>query len=362
MRAHAFSREHNLKAEGLNWPSARASSSATARRIFWPILKTAPAYGRLTRLLTRGNLRAEKGFCLLKREDLLDEAFELQLALMPQSTFAGKEDARETERHYDDFDTHDAISSDAQAAGPLKNLIPRLREASGGPVWLAAAMTYGASMRGDLAWRKRLALEADAPLLAVNDVLMHVAERRPLQDVLTAIRLGVNLDEVGRRLEANAERHLKDAAEMARLFAEAPEAIGETLHFLVGVAFSLDELRGDYPEELREGFATPQEALRAFAYEGAAERCEGHIPDKMKEAIEHELAIVAKLGYAAYFLSPCMTSLRFARTKEILCQGRGSAANSTLCFCLKITDVRSETKRAFVRALRLRGSPGAARH
>ncbi len=301
--------------------------------------KNRKAYARLTSLLTRGNLRAEKGGCLLKCADLLEQAFDLRLAIMPKSTFAGDEDGIETKRHYDGFGAlEDTILSQQKEAIALQALVPRLREASGGTVWLTAAMTYGPYMRGDLAWRKNLAAEVHAPLLAINDVLMHVVERRPLQDVLTAIRLGVSLEDAGRRLEANAERHLKDAAEMARLFSEVPEAIGETLHFVDGLSFSLDELSGDYPEELREGYATPQEALRAFAYEGAAKRFDGGIPDKVCEALEHELALVAELGYAAYFLT-VHDIMRFAWTQGILCQGRGSAANSTLCYCLGITDV-----------------------
>jgi error-prone DNA polymerase len=300
--------------------------------------KNRAAYARLTSLLTRGNLRAEKGGCLLKCEDLLDQAFDMRLAVMPKSTFASEEDGIKTERHYDGFATQeDEIFAQQKDTLALQTLMPRLREASGGTVWLTAAMTYGPYMRGDLAWRKSLAAEVHAPLLAINDVLMHAVERRPLQDVLTAIRLGVSLEDAGRRLEANAERHLKDAAEMARLFSEVPEAIGETLHFIDELSFSLDELSGDYPEELREGYATPQEALRAFAYEGAAERF-GSIPDKVYEAIEHELALVAELNYAAYFLT-VHDIMRFARTQGILCQGRGSAANSTLCYCLRITDV-----------------------
>ncbi len=298
------------------------------------------AYARLTALLTRGNLRAEKGGCLLRREDLLEQAFDLRLAVMPRSTFLEEEDGTPTQRHYDGFGLANNPMSLAQDYDvyPLQTLISELRVASGGCVWLTAAMTYGVSMRGDLAWRQRCAADVHAPLLAVNDVLMHGLERRPLQDVLTAIRLGVTLDEAGRRLEANAERHLKDAAEMARLFSEVPEAVEETLHFIDGLAFSLDELSGDYPEELREGYATPQEALRAFAYEGAAERFKNDVPETVKEAIEHELALVAELGYAAYFLT-VHDIMRFAREKGILCQGRGSAANSTLCYCLRITDV-----------------------
>ncbi len=336
VRAHLFVRETHVEAERFKLAigTRLVFSDGTPDVLAYP--KNRAAYGQLTALLTRGNLRAEKGGCLLRIEDLFDHAFDLQLAVMPRSTFVD-EDGKQTERHYDDFGCLDdfALERDAQ---PFRSLIPRLREASGGPVWLTAAMTYGASMRGDLAWRRQLAVSLHAPLLAVNDVLMHVVERRPLQDVLTAIRLGVTLDEAGRGLEANAERHLKDAAEMARLFSEAPEAIDETLHFLDGLAFSLDELSGDYPEELREGYATPQEALRAYAYEGAAERFKGDVPDQVKAAIEHELALVGELDYAAYFLT-VHDIMRFARTKGILCQGRGSAANSTLCYCLSITDV-----------------------
>jgi error-prone DNA polymerase len=339
VRAHAFVREKEVKSEKFKLAiGARlVFCDGTPDILAYP--KNRAAYGRLTQLLTRGNLRAEKGGCLLRRDDLLEGAFDLQLAVLPRSTFA-EEDGIETERHYDDFGfpQDQADASYADELQPLQTLMPLLRGACGGPVWLTAAMTYGTSMRGDLAWRKRLAADLHAPLLATNDVLMHVAERRPLQDVLTAIRLGVTLDEAGRRFEANAERHLKDAAEMARLFSEAPEAIAETLCFLDRLSFSLDELRGDYPEELREGFATPQEALRAFAYEGARERCEGQVPDKMRQAIEHELAIVAKLDYAAYFLT-VHDIMRFAKSRGILCQGRGSAANSTLCYCLGITDV-----------------------
>jgi len=339
VRAHVVLREKkvNPSAFKLAIGTRLVFCDGTPDMLVYP--KNRAAYGRLTSLLTRGNLRAEKGGCLLKREDLLDHASGLQLAVMPGSSFA-EEDALCTERHYEGFGPKEeaAFQPVGQDAGLIQSLMPRLREACGGPVWLTAAMTYGTSMRGDLAWCKRLAAEVRAPLLAINDVLMHVAERRPLQDVLTAIRLGLTLDEAGRRLEANAERHLKDAAEMARLFSEVPEAIAETLHFIDGLSFSLDELSGDYPEELREGFATPQEALRAFAYEGAAWRFPHGVPDKVIEAIEHELALVAALDYAAYFLT-VHDIMRFARDQGILCQGRGSAANSTLCYCLRITDV-----------------------
>ena len=176
------------------------------------------------------------------------------------------------------------------------------------------------------------------PLLATNDVVMHAYERRPLADVLACIREGTTLEAAGRLTQANAERHLKDADEMTRLFAEAPKAVEETARFLDGLAFSLDELAHDYPEELCEGYATAQAALEAFADSGARARYPGGVPDSVRAALAHELALIGRLDYAPYFLT-VHDIVRFARSRGILCQGRGSAANSTVCFCLGITEV-----------------------
>ena len=123
-------------------------------------------------------------------------------------------------------------------------------------MWIGASLTYGEDMRGALAKRVAIARKLSAPLLATNDVLMHVPERRALADVLACIREGVTLEAAGRLVQANAERHLKDAGEMARLFAEAPRAVEESARFLDGLAFSLDELAHSYPQELREGYRT----------------------------------------------------------------------------------------------------------
>ncbi len=142
-------------------------------------------------------------------------------------------------------------------------------DAFGERLWIGAVATYGADMRGGLAKRAVLARKLGARLLAVNDALMHVPERRPLADVVACIREGVTLEAAGRLTQANAERHLKSAAEMLRLFAETPEAVEESARFLDGLSFSLDELAHVYPEELREGFATPQAALEAFTRDGA---------------------------------------------------------------------------------------------
>ena len=163
-----------------------------------------------------------------------------------------------------------------------------------------------------------------------------------MQDVVTCIREHVTIDNAGRLLEANAERHLKAAHEMARLFRRAPEAIDQTLRFLDRCGFSLGRLREtEYPDENRVGYATPQDALVALAEEGALRRYPHRIDPKVRLALERELAITAELRYAPYFLT-VHDIVRFARSKGILCQGRGSAANSVICYCLGITEVNPE--------------------
>jgi error-prone DNA polymerase len=223
----------------------------------------------------------------------------------------------------------------------LAPLLANLREATS--VWLGAAMLYRGDDHRRRARLATLATEARVPLIAVNDVLYHAPERRPLQDVVTCIREHVTLDAAGRRLEANAERHLKSPEEMARLFRAVPAAVAETTRFLDACCFSLDELRYNYPAELRAGYASPQEALVALAEEGAHRRYGETIPPRVRHALDHELKLIGELGYAPYFLT-VHDIVQFARTRSepILCQGRGSAANSVICYCLGITDVDPE--------------------
>ncbi|MEN9707640.1 MAG: Error-prone polymerase, partial [Pseudomonadota bacterium] len=306
VRAHVYARDNRDKIGALRLAiGARlVFADGTPDILAYPQNRT--AYARLSRLLTRGNLRGSKGHCLLHLEDLADHAEGLQLALMP---------------------------------GPCPDeSITRLKELASGRLWVAAHMTYGRAMRRDLLARFDFAARHRLPLLATNDVHMHDVARRPLADILTCTREGVTIDTAGRRLAANAERHLKHAREMARIFREAPEAIQETQRFLKGLNFSLDELAYEYPDELREGFANEQEALTHFAWKGARFRYPDGVPDKIKQIIEHELKLVAEMRYAAYFLT-VHDIVRFARSRGILCQGRGSAANSTVCFCLGITEV-----------------------
>ncbi|HVZ51417.1 MAG TPA: DNA polymerase III subunit alpha, partial [Pseudolabrys sp.] len=200
---------------------------------------------------------------------------------------------------------------------------------------------YRGRDRARLARLKEIAREAQVPLIAVNDVHFHHPDRRPLADVLTCIREKVTIDRAGRKLSVNAERFLKPPHEMARLFRDAPEAIEETLLLSDALSFSLDELRYEYPDETVEGFTDAQDALVHLAYQGAARRYPNGLPERVRASIEHELALIAQLQYAPYFLT-VNDIVRFARSQGILCQGRGSAANSAVCFCLGITEVDPE--------------------
>jgi error-prone DNA polymerase len=344
VRVHEAAKEHGLRFA----PGARlVFADGTPDILAFP--QDRPAWGRLTRLLTLGKRRAEKGQCLLQVEDLEAHATGLNLIVLPGRLKLSKPPPPPPSAPLPRFAGEDKVggspsdlirSERARGEQSLVSLIKRLREVAA-RVRLGAAMLY----RGDDARRlARLAAVASAagtPLIAVNDVLYHAPERRALQDVMTCIREHVTLAAAGRRLEANAERHLKAPGEIARLFRDAPEAAAETLRFLETCRFSLDELRYEYPDETREGFATPQEALVAFTEEGARRRYPQGVPPKVHAALAHEFALVAALGYAPYFLT-VHDIVRFARSRGILCQGRGSAANSAICFCLGVTEVDPE--------------------
>jgi error-prone DNA polymerase len=318
VRAHVYARENRGALGGLRVVAGArlAFVDGAPDVVVYP--QNRAAYGRLSRLLSAGNLRAPKGECHLRLEDLLDRAEGLQAIAMPR-------------------DPSPPTSLPQGERGERRRLA-ELREAFAGRLWIGASLTYDADMRGGLARRAALARKTGAPLIAVNDVVMHAPERRPLADVLACIREKTMLDAAGRLTQANAERHLKGAAEMARLFAEAPQALEETIRFLDGIAFSLDDLAYDYPEELREGYATPQAALEAFVEAGARARYPDGIPARVGEALTHELELIDQLNYAPYFLT-VHDIVRFARSRGVLCQGRGSAANSAVCFCLGITEV-----------------------
>ena len=268
-------------------------------------------WGRLCRLLTKGNLRGTKGECRLGLDDLLADCHDLLLILMPGAPEA--------------------------CAAPLRRLAAR----AAGSLWLGATMHRQGADRRRLARLHAVARSAGVPLLATNDVLYHAPERRPLQDMLTCIREGLRIDTAGRRLEANAERHLKPPAEMARLFRDRPEAVAEARHLLDRIEFSLGQLRYDYPDEPVPPGKTPQGHLEDMVWKYAAMRYAGGTPAKVERLLKEELALIAELDYARYFLT-IHDIVRFARDRGILCQGRGSAANSVVCFILGITNVDPE--------------------
>ena len=224
-------------------------------------------------------------------------------------------------------------------------------------------MLYRGHDRARLARIKTIAREVQVPLIAVNDVLYHHPDRRPLADVLTCIRDKITIDRAGRKLAINAERYLKPPQEMSRLFRDAPEAIGETTALSDALSFSLDELRYEYPDEEVKGFDNAQDALAHLTYEGAAHRYPAGIPDRVRANLEHELRLIARLQYAPYFLT-VHDIVRFAREQNILVQGRGSAANSAICYALGITAVDPVGMdllfERFLSEERIRSAPNAA--
>ncbi len=271
------------------------------------------AYGRLCQLLTRGK-RGEgtlKGECHLKFNDLLEFAEGQLLALALPHRF---EEAK------------------------AREILDRLGQACANSLWLAASLLYRGDDRRRLARLHRIAAAAAVPLLATNEVLYHHPSRRPLQDVLTCIREKATIDTIGKRLEANAERYLKPAEEMARLFRDIPEAIAETTHFAGRITFSLDQLKYQYPDEPVPPGKTAQRHLEDLTWQGAHRRFPVRISPRTKKVLHKELRLIRKLKYAHYFLT-VHDIVRFAREQKILCQGRGSAANSAVCYVLDVTSV-----------------------
>jgi error-prone DNA polymerase len=274
----------------------------------WPTDRK--AYARLSSLLTLGKRRVGKGECRLALADVEAHAEGQLFALVPPER------------------------PDAAFADLVADLGRRWRRR----LWLALSHRYGGDDAARLERLAELARDARVPLLATNDVHYHAPERRALQDVMTCIREHVTLAEAGGRRFANAERHLKPPAEMARLFRRYPEALEASLEILERCRFSLDELAYDYP--IRESYdgRTPQEELARRTWLGAEARYAGQVPEKVRRALAHELRLIAELGFAPYFLT-VHDIVSFAKGRGILCQGRGSAANSAVCYVLGVTAV-----------------------
>ena len=305
VRAHAAARETGIRLV----VGARLDFADAPGMLCLP--RDRSAYGRLSQLLTIGRRRAPKGECEIGLADLLDRATGQILIVLPPG------------------DTPDrSFEQDLSA----------LRRRIGNSVYLAASHLYRGDDRERIDRLAGIGERAGTPLVATNDIHAHAPARRRLADVLTCIRERCTIDEAGYRLAANAERHLKPAAEMARLFRDHPDAVARSVAIADACRFSLDELRYEYPDDEASPGDTPDGALRRLTWEGARTRYPGGVPDAVARQIAYELDLIAGLDYAAYFLT-VHSIVRFARGRGILCQGRGSAANSAVCYCLGITAV-----------------------
>ena len=267
------------------------------------------AYGRLCRLLSLGKGRAGKARCHLEWSDVAAYGEGLIAILLPDK-------------------------ADETCAMQLR----RLRETFGNRAYMALTLRRRPNDQLRLWDLSNMAAAARVPTVVTNDVLFHEPGRQILQDVVTAIRHNVTIDELGHRRERFADRYLKSPEEMHRLFGRYPEALARTVEIMERCVFSLDELAYQYPEERSDPTLSPQETLEKLTWEGAAERYPEGLPPKVRRTLEHELRLIKKLEYAPYFLT-VHAIVRFARSKGILCQGRGSAANSSVCYVLGVTSI-----------------------
>ncbi len=365
------------------------------------------AYGRLCRLLTAGNLKAKKGECHLAFEEIVAaSAGQMLIALPPLDLFSCPAQAGEGHRRplaavfktrrreasamakrgggsagLDEILStkvtrlsrrpfHHLASQDdppPPLARGREDFVPRLAAlacAAPGRTFVAGIHYHRGDEPRRLALLDELGARVGAPLVAVNDVLYHAPERRPLADVVACIRDKRTLAEAGLRLTVNAERHLKPPAEMARLFKNFPDAIDRTVAIAQACTFCLSELQYEYPDEPVPPGKTPQQHLEDLTWAGAAkrypkDRFPNGVPSEVQAQLKNELALIARLGYARYFLT-VHDVVAYARDeKNILCQGRGSAANSAVCYCLGITEVNpNESNLLFARFIsENRGEP-----
>ncbi|MEP0943569.1 MAG: error-prone DNA polymerase [Rhizobiaceae bacterium] len=304
------------------------------------------AWGRLCRLLSNGKMKSEKGECHLRFEDL-EEALEGQMiiAVPPQGYGTNKEKVEKLieapEKVIQLQRSSDEIGEEAQKTIQNKRFevyLERLNRLAPGRVWLAANILYHGDDRRRLNVLNQLADRIGLPLVATNDVHYHHPERRPLQDVISCIREKCTLETAGFKLLQNAERHLKPGKEMVRLFTAYPEAVKATQEIASRCTFCLDELSYHYPNEPVPQGKTAQQHLEELTWAGAKIFYPEGLSDSVRRTLKKELQLIERLGYAQYFLT-VHDIVAWARKQGILCQGRGSAANSAVCYCLGVTAV-----------------------
>jgi error-prone DNA polymerase len=274
------------------------------------------AYERLSGLLSMGNLRTEKGKCDLYKADVYAHREGMKFIVLPPATL----------NEYFELDT--SFADDLE----------EYRQKLGKDLYLGVSRSYMGDDAKVLFRLDRLAKSLDVPMAATNDVHYHHPGRRQLQDIVTCIREKCTIYNAGFRLHQNAERYLKPNHEMLRLFRPYPDAVLRTKEIADACQFSLDSLQYVYPQEITSEDRSPLEELTFLAWKGAREFYGNDLPEKISTAISYELKFIEEMNYAAYFLT-VYDIVRFARQEGILCQGRGSAANSTVCFCLGITAV-----------------------
>jgi error-prone DNA polymerase len=310
VRAHIAAKENGIRLI----TGCRLDLQDGASLLAYPANKK--AYEQLSALLTVGNLRTEKGKCLLYKKDLYDYANGIKFIVVPPQSLRP------------DFHFDNRFSKDIQ----------EYSDVFGNDLYLGVSRNYLGDDMKKLFRLSELGKRFNKPLVAVNNVLYHSQTRRQLQDVVTCIREKCTIQTAGFRLQQNAERYLKPPVEMLRLFRQYPDAILRTQEIAEACSFTLDSLQYEYPEELTSEGRTPQEELTYLAWRGAEERFPNGIPEQIVHNIRHELTFIEKMNYASYFLT-VYDIVRYARSQGILCQGRGSAANSTVCYCIGVTSV-----------------------
>jgi len=278
--------------------------------------KDKDAYARLSALLTVGNLRAEKGKCFLYKSDLYDYLEGIIFVVLPPEKLNRRFDFGEG----------------------FKDALTEYRKFIGTSLYLAASCYYLGNDQKRIHRIARLGAELDIPIVATNDVHYHHPDKRELQDILTCVREKCVIHNAGYLLHQNAERHLKPMTEIERLFRQYPEALENSVLIADACTFSLDELNYVYPKEINPNGETPYDELVHLTWKGASDRYGIDVPEKVVDSIRHELKFIAEMDFANYFLF-VHDIVREARSRGILCQGRGSAANSAVCFCLGITSV-----------------------
>ncbi|WP_295797461.1 error-prone DNA polymerase [Mucilaginibacter sp.] len=310
VRAHAATRQTNMRII----PACRLDLLDGPSLLAYPTDKD--AYSLLSGLLTKGNLRAEKGECHLYRNDVYEHSKGLKFIAIPPAE----------------------LTPSFEFELSFQQTLKEYREALGDGLYLAATRSYYGDDGKRLYRLSQLSTKLNMPLVATNDVHYHEPARRELQDILTCVREKCTIHNAGFRLHQNAERYLKPIDEMVRLFRQYPDAIHQTQEIAEACQFSLDSLKYVYPKELTTGGRTPMEELTFLTWEGANERYKGNVPEKVIKQVKTELEFMERKDLANYFLT-VHDFVRYARSKDILCQGRGSAANSVVCYCLGITSV-----------------------